>query len=161
MKLKDLLKEREELRKITTLYTEKLEEADEFLDKFLKKNKIYAPIEILKNYNDKEISKITLINDKKEEWTYTGGEIMEIRNGHFYYSDYESGIVQYDSADNHYHHHFHWHDSDLGVIVGVRNVFLNEDTIVKETSEEELLKDYLDKTIKIDKKKTEKGNYYE
>ena len=58
MKIKDLLKEKEELCKITTLYTERLEEINKFLDEFLKNNKIYAPIEILKNYNDKQISKI-------------------------------------------------------------------------------------------------------
>ena len=73
---------------------------------------------------------------------------MEIRNGHFYFSDYEQGIYEYNEKDEKYHSHFYSHGSSGDKIIGFRNLKIGscfeKKEEIKESFMENILLKYLE-----------------
>ena len=163
MKVKDVLKEQEELEEVLHIYKKRLRELSQSLDSFIRQNKVYEPIECLKKYKNKDVNFIILVDNSNKDYVYSNGEIMEIdENGNFYFSDYKQGIVEYEK-DSHYHWHFHFSDEDLGEIVGIRMLQLS-DSEDFEISPKKLLEKYLDRKVTVKKEKdckTKIKSYYE
>lgn len=97
----------------------------------------------VENADDIEVVKIT---DKKEQKHFSFGDIMEIKDGHFYFSDYEQGIYEYNEKDEKYHSHFHCNESEGDKIIGFRNLKLDTREIIESFMENILLK-YLESDI--------------
>lgn len=143
MKVKELLERKEELAKKIAELEKQLEPLkkekgaiNEALDNFVIKNKLYLPIDRLKDYAGKDVYEITLIDESGEEYNFYYGDIMEItEDGHFYYSDYENGIYEYDPNTNNYHRDF-CHSRENRTIVGFRDLCLGYFTTDKKEVEE-------------------------
>ena len=125
------------------------------MNNFLKKNKIYCPMELLSNYKGRSVISIELIDRQGNIYEYSSGEIMNItEDGHFYYSDYDTGIIEYDKSAKKYVCHYHFISSTRN-FVGFRNLTLGSkwdlETLekVKESSTETLIESYLGDSIKI------------
>ena len=128
MKVKTILKQKDELwqeinsrDKETQKLRDKASKLRQKLEKFFLDNNLFLPIEDLKKYEGKDVEEITLITDKKEQKHFSYGEIMEIKDGHFYFSDYEQGIYEYNEKDKKYYSHFHYHESQGDKIIGFRD----------------------------------------
>ena len=104
---------------------------------------MFLPIEDLKKYEGEDVEEIILITDKKKQKHFSYGEIMEIKDGHFYFSDYEQGIYEYNEKDEKYHSHFHYHESQGDKIIGFRDLKLDTKEI-KESFMENILLKYLE-----------------
>lgn len=153
MKIKTLLKQKDELwqeinsrDKETQKLRDKASKLRQKLEKFFLDNNLFLPIEGLKKYEGEDIEKITLITDKKKQKHFSYGEIMEIKDGHFYFSDYEQGIYEYNEKDEKYHSYFHYHESEGDKIIGFRDLKLDTREI-KESFMENILLKYLESDI--------------
>lgn len=157
MKVKTILKQKDELwqeinsrDKETQKLRDKASKLRQKLEKFFLDNNLFLPIEDLKKYEGEDVEEITLITDKKEQKHFSYGEIMQIEDGHFYFSDYEQGIYEYNEKDEKYHSHFHYNESQGDKIIGFRNLkigsyFENEE--IKESFMENILLKYLESDI--------------
>lgn len=169
MKVKTILKQKDELwqeinsrDKETQKLRDKASKLRQKIEKFFLDNNLFLPIEDLKKYEGEDVEEITLITDKKEQKHFSYGEIMEIKDGHFYFSDYEQGIYEYSEKDERYHSHFHYHESQGDKIIGFRNLKLDTKEIEESFMENILLK-YLESDITthptesegVDKKESE------
>ena len=158
MKIKTILKQRDELwqeinsrDKETQKLRDKASKLRQKLEKFFLDNNLFLPIEDLKKYEGEDIEEITLITDKKKQKHFSYGEIMEIKDGHFYFSDYEQGIYEYNEKDKKYHSHFHYHESQGDKIIGFRDLKLGSCfkgiQEIKESFMENILLKYLENDI--------------
>lgn len=153
MKIKTILKQKDELwqeinlrDKETQKLRDKASKLRRKLEKFFLDNNLFLPIEKLKDYEGKDVSEITLITSDKKQKHFGYGEIMEIKDGHFYFSDYEQGIYEYNEKDEKYYSHFHY-QSQGDKIIGFRDLkigscFENEE--IKESQIEYILQNYLE-----------------
>ena len=98
-RLKELDKERFPLMQELGKYEAKI-------DEYIFKNKLYIPIKNLKQYEGRDVESITLIDNKGNFTEWGCGEISEVQDGHYYYSDYNNGIYEYSTKDRKYHRHF-------------------------------------------------------
>lgn len=153
MKVKTILKQKDELwqeinsrDKETQKLRDKASKLRRKLEKFFLDNNLFLPIEDLKKYEGEDVEEITLITDKKEQKHFSYGEIMQIEDGHFYFSDYEQGIYEYNEKDEKYHSHFHYIESEGDKIIGFRNLKLDTKEI-KESFMENILLKYLESDI--------------
>ena len=130
--LKELKELSNKLSKETTKVVDKIWKVEKKIEKFIFKNKLYLPIENLKEYEDgTDIKEITLISDKGEFKEFSDMEILEIRKGHVHASDYTEGIYEYDSEENKYFHYYHW-SKDKGItIVGYVNFDLEKESYIE------------------------------
>lgn len=151
MKVKTILKQKDELwqeinlrDKETQKLRDKASKLRQKLEKFFLDNNLFLPIEDLKKYEGEDVEKITLITDKKEEKHFSYGEIMEIKDGHFYFSDYEEGIYVYSTKDEKYHKHFYGNESSGDKIIGFRDLKIFDDKEIKESHMEYILQNYLE-----------------
>lgn len=154
MKIKTILKQKDELwqeinlrDKETQKLRDKVSKLRQKLEKFFLDNNLFLPIKDLKKYEGEDVEEITLISDKKEEKHFSYAEIMEIRNGHFYFSDYEQGIYKYNEKDGKYHSHFYGHESSGDKIIGFRNLKIGScfnSKEIKESQVEYILQNYLE-----------------
>ncbi len=112
------------------------------IDNYIFENKLYIPIKNLKQYEGRDVYSITLIDDKGnfEEWGY--GEIAEIEDGHYFYSDYNNGIYEYSTKDRRYHKHFYGSTSAGDKIVGYVDLELSSG-FVKESEKEYIMEELL------------------
>ena len=157
MKIKDILKEKKEIMEITTVYNKRIKELDQSLLDFIKENEIYVPIEYLKKFKGKSLGYIVLVNEEGKEFNYSSGEIMEVdEKGNFYFSDYEQGIIEYNEKDGCYHWHYHFSDTNLGKMVGIREL-QRADSNNFEISQEKLLEKYIQEDIPIKKEEEEQN----
>lgn len=158
MKIKTILKQKDELwqeinsrDKETQKLRDKASKLRQKLEKFFLDNDLFLPIEDLKKYEGKDVEKITLITDKKEQKHFSYGEFMEIKDGHFYFSDYEQGIYEYDEKDGKYHSHFRYKKSQGDKIIGFRDLVIgslfSEKQEIKESFMENILLKYLESNI--------------
>lgn len=157
MKIKTIFKQKDELwqkinlrDKETQKLRDKASKLRQKLEKFFLNNNLFLPIEDLKKYEGEDVEEITLITDKKEQKHFFYGDIMKIEDGHFYFSDYEQGIYEYNGKDEKYHSHFHYHESQGDKIIGFRDLkigscFENEE--IKESFMENILLKYLESDI--------------
>lgn len=153
MKIKTVLKQKDELwqeinsrDKETQKLRDKASELRKKLEKFFLDNNLFLPIEELKKYEGEDVEEITLITDKKEQKHFSCGEIMRIEDGHFYFSDYNQGIYEYNEKDEKYHGHFHYHENQGDKIIGFRDLKLDIREI-KESFMENILLKYLESDI--------------
>lgn len=158
MKIKTILKQKDELwqeinsrNKETQKLRDKASKLRQKLEKFFLDNNLFLPIEELKKYEGKDVEEITLITDKKEQKHFSYGEIMEIKDGHFYFSDYEQGIYEYNEKDGKYYSHFHYNKSQGDKIIGFRDLEIGScfepKEEIKESFMENILLKYLDSDI--------------
>ena len=153
MKIKTILKQKDELwqeinlrDKETQKLRDKASKLRQKLEKFFLDNNLFLPIEDLKKYEGEDIEEITLITDKKKQKHFSYGEIMEIKDGHFYFSDYEQGIYEYNEKDEKYYSHYRFNKSKGDKIIGFRNLVLNNNEI-KESQMEYILQNCLESEI--------------
>lgn len=112
------------------------------IDDYIFKNKLYIPIKNLKQYEGRDVYSITLIDDKGnfEEWG--SGEISEVKDGHYYYSDYNNGIYEYSTKDRKYHNHCCHSRSAGDKIIGYIDLELSSG-FVKESKKEYIVEKIL------------------
>ena len=72
---------------------------EEELKQLFIEHELYSPIEELTALEGLRINEITIyyenaVNEKLSHWCY--GDICQIENGRFYYSDYHDGIIEWD-----------------------------------------------------------------
>lgn len=154
MKIQDLLNEQKTLEKERKLLVSqkralgnRINLIEKTIDKFLFENKLYIPIKELEKYKGICVESITLVDDKGYDEDWCGGEIMEIdENGHFYYSDYESGIYEYNENIGKYRKAYHCSLSEGDTIVGFYNLVLS-DKKVEESFKENILKKVMKEEI--------------
>jgi len=153
MKIKTILKQKDELwqeinlrDKETQKLRDKASKLRQKLEKFFLDNNLFLPIEDLKKYEGEYVEEITLITDKKEQKHFSCGEIMKIKDGHFYFSDYEQGIYEYNEKDEKYYSHYHFNKSQGDKIIGFRNLVLNNNEI-KESQMEYILQNCLESEV--------------
>lgn len=167
MKIKTILKQKDELwqeinlrDKETQKLRDKASKLRQKLEKFFLDNDLFLPIEDLKKYEGKNVEKITLITDKKEQKHFSYGEIMEIEDGHFYFSDYEQGIYEYNKKDGKYHGYYHYKESQGDKIIGFRDLvigsFFSDEQEIKESFMENILLKYLESNITTHPTESEK-----
>ena len=130
--LKELKELRNKLSREASEVVDKIWKVEKKIEKFIFKNNLYFPIENLKEYEDgTDIKEITLISDKGEFRELSDMEILEIRKGHVYASDYTEGIYEYSSEENKYFKYYHWHKDEGTTIVGYVNFNLEEESYIE------------------------------
>ena len=144
-RLDELDKERSPLMQEIWKYKSKI-------DDYIFKNKLYIPIKNLKQYEGRDVKSITLIDNKGnfEEWGY--GEISEVRDGHYFYSDYDNGIYEYSTKDRKYHKHFLGSRSAGDKIVGYLDLELSSG-FIKESEKEYIIEKHLENIRRNKRKK--------
>lgn len=153
MKIKTILKQKDKLwqeiksrDKETQKLRDKASKLRQKLEKFFLDNNLFLSIEDLKKYEGKDVEEITLITDKKEQKHFSCGDIMGIKDGHFYFSDYEQGIYEYNKKDEKYYSHF-YKQSQGDKIIGFRDLKIDscfETEEIKESFMENILLKYLE-----------------
>ena len=153
--LKEILDRRETINQIIEDLEYERSTLNSAVQKFLGKNKLFCPMEDLSKYKGKEIVSVVLIDDKNDEYVFEGAEIVEVdKNGYFYLSDFNDGIIEYDEEKKSYVRHFHFCTSTIK-FVGFRDLILgstwdeSSQKKIKKSFTESLIKSHLDDKIKI------------
>lgn len=113
---KDLSDAEEELKPISKEYHKLIEEISSLkneLEEYEVNNGWFHPMSDLNQYIGREISSIKLV-ERKNDGTLTVEEIVNDemfsvdKNGHLYFSSYESGVMDYDEDLEKYVEYYHF-----------------------------------------------------
>lgn len=134
------------------IYREKVDASEQELNQLQNEefnlfveNKIYCPMSKLQEFRGEDIKiyDITFINKNGEKDRFCYGEIMHVDdNGHFYFSDYQQGIVEFNESKGKYVHSY-WGDTTELDFVGFYDLELGwcmDHKKVKETDYKELIR---------------------
>ena len=138
------LRNREEIveidKRLTKLHSENSALESKLIN-YVVENKLYSPINKLKEYEGYDVEEITLVLENGEVKDFWGDEIMCIRDGHFYYSSYDYGIYEFDEDTMLYYEYFRYKKSEGDKVIGYFDLVINDS--IKDTMLDDILKGVL------------------
>lgn len=106
-------------------------------------NKMYCPISKLQDFKDKDIDSIRIVLESGTTRLYNYGDIIKVdKNGKFFYSDFNNGIIEFDKEKDAYYEHL-WGSKTKLNIVGFYNLKIKcyfDTKEIKKTQVEELIR---------------------
>ena len=116
--------------------SEKLDELEKKLEKYRLENGMFYPISMLKDFADdihqsfEAIQFVTKEGKEFKSFWHFHTELFEIqKDGHFYSSDYEDGIIEWDKKRRRYVQLYYGSEKVLPQIVGFMKIDFNRDNM--------------------------------
>ena len=114
-KIKDKEKQRQEYRDKYIMPIEKqIEQLKKERLKYIFENKKYKTFPLDKKYEGRDISSITFMTGKGEEYWLGNDEILDVVNGYPRYSSYSNGIIEF--VNDGFYYYFYGNKSKMDLI---------------------------------------------
>lgn len=155
MKIKEAINKIENIGKLIEDLEYERNCINKSLHDFMAAHKLCVPLDSLKKYKGQEVMSITLVGAHGRQYAYDDGEIMQIdEKGHFYYSDYDNGILEYDEKEKIYVRYHRFVTTSLNDIIGFKDLIIYSHDLpykVPESFDNYLLKKYSKRNITVKK----------